>query len=201
MKNPKRVAAGKKGKRKGNANERALAKLFAEWWGHGEWARTPMSGGWANKEVREGFRTCGDVITTAPDFPFCLEAKKQEGWTLDQLIHNDACVVHAWWKQAVEETPPGLVPLLIIARNHIPQAVVFAQEQMEGLCMQVERPRDGHELAWSAHPCFIFEDHPKKTFLVITALENFMKVNPDIFGRRLPNVEPATGSSQANGQA
>jgi hypothetical protein len=124
-KNPNRVKAGKKSRRKGSSNELAIAKLFKEWWQKGEWARTPSSGGWATKDVREGFRTCGDIITTATDFPFCVEAKKQEGWHLEQLLTADKSLLYKWWDQAVDETPEGLVPMVVFNRNHLERLVML----------------------------------------------------------------------------
>ena len=123
-KNPNRVKAGRSAKRKGNSNERKLAKQFKEWWGHGEWAKTPSSGGWATKEVREDFRTCGDIITTAEDFPFCVEAKHQENWELLQLLSNANSPIYKFWAQTVEETPEPFIPLLIIRRNRREPVVI-----------------------------------------------------------------------------
>lgn len=123
-KNPVRVRAGKKSRTKGGTNEREIAKLFKAWWGSGEWARTPSSGGWATKSVREGFRTCGDVLTTALDFPFCIEAKKQEGWCLDQLLTADKSALYKFWDQTVEETPDSLIPMLVVNRNHVERLVI-----------------------------------------------------------------------------
>lgn len=198
MKNPKRVAAGKKSRSKGSNNERAVAKEFEAWWQHGQWARTPLSGGWASKDAREGFRTCGDIITTAADFPFCIELKKQEGWFLDQLIHNDKCVVLEWWKQAVDESPKGLIPLLVMARNHVPQAVVFQLEMLEALCVKVKWSGSDGWL-WSNHPLLVLEfPRDRHGMLVVMSLENFFKISPEAFGRRLPDVKP-TGQAEAIG--
>lgn len=123
MKDPRRVKAGRKSRRKGSGNERALAKLFESWWG-GQWARTPQSGGWSSKDVREGFRTCGDLITTSEDFPFCVEAKAEEGWHIEQLFTAPKSAIYRFWDQAVEETPDSLNPLLVFKRNHVEHLVM-----------------------------------------------------------------------------
>lgn len=172
----------KNSRRKGSTNERALAKMLREWWGHGEWVRTPLSGGWATADTREAFRTCGDIMTTATDFPFCPEAKKREKWTLDQLIHYDVCQILEWWAQAVGETPPDLTPLLIFARNHVPQAVMFDDAQVHKLVGTHLSP------PWYARPHFIF--HLGGRDLIITSLESFFTISPDVFGRKLPMNEP-----------
>lgn len=125
FKNPKRVAAGRKSKRKGNKAERDIAKLFQEWWGVGTFVRTPSSGGWATVAARETFRTCGDIITDQKDFPFTIENKAQEGWTLDQIFYNENALVIQWWKQTLSETPEGMHPLLVIKRNRFKPLVIF----------------------------------------------------------------------------
>lgn len=127
VKDPKRVAAGKRSKRKGNSNEREVAKLLAAWWGSGEWMRTPSSGGWGrSKQVRDDFNAAGDIVTTATDFPFCVEVKSEEGWELEQLLRSpDKCPIARWWKQAAEETPEGKHPLLLFTRKLRPWYAMF----------------------------------------------------------------------------
>jgi len=126
VKDPKRVAAGKRSKRKGNSNEREVAKMLAAWWGSGEWMRTPSSGGWGrSKQVRDDFNAAGDIVTTATDFPFCVEVKSEEGWELEQLLRSpEKCPIAKWWKQAVDETPEGKHPLLLFTRKMRPWFVM-----------------------------------------------------------------------------
>lgn len=116
-KDVKRVAAGKKSKRKGSSFELKIAKQLQEWWGDGQFARSPGSGGWGRPQHREGFNAAGDVITTSKTFPWCVECKHQEGWTLDQLLLNEGCIIWSWWEQAKDECPAGLIPLLIFKKN------------------------------------------------------------------------------------
>lgn len=181
-KDPKRVAAGRKSRTKGANAERQLAKLFATWWGKGEWARTPLSGGWATKEHREGFAVHGDIITTAKDFKFSIENKKQEGWTLDQLLHNEKCIILDWWKQACDETPKELVPLLVISRNHIPPSVVFSANWVTNRIWKFTIANDPclpHEhLKHMEYDTGEFGDN-----LTIMTLEDFFKINPKYMGR------------------
>jgi hypothetical protein len=186
-KNPMRQRAGRKSRNKGNNNERDLAAKFKAYWGWGEWARTPLSGGWATASAREAFRTCGDIITTAADFIFVVEGKKCEGWTLDQLIHNDKCIILSWWKQAEEETPKGMVPLLVIARNHIPHAVVFNASWFKVAFPHAYNRTPGPP--WMDYPHFVL-DHgfikavEEPSNYVFMSLENFFKIDPKYFGRK-----------------
>lgn len=168
-------------RQKGSVNERKIAQQLKAYWGHGDWVRTPLSGGWATPATREAFRTCGDIMTTALDWPFCPELKKHEKWTLDQLIHNEACKILGWWDQVIGETPPDLIPLLIFARNRIPQAVMFDDAQVHNLVGTSIAP------PWYAKPHFLF--HLKGRDLIITSLESFFSINPDLFGRKMPVSE------------
>jgi len=129
-KSPKRVAAGKKSRRKGASNENKIAKQLGAWWGSGEWARTPSSGGWSTKDTREGFKTCGDIISTAEDWPFTCELKKQESWTLETVILNEKSPIWEWWQQTIDETPEGMKPMLIFSRNYIKPLVMVYKEDM-----------------------------------------------------------------------
>ena len=126
-KSAKRVAAGKKSRRKGAGFELQAAKDFQAWWGKGSFARSPSSGGWGQKPVRDDFRACGDVITTAEDFPWVIECKNQEGWTLDQLLLNEKCIIWSWWKQVTEETSDGLIPMLVFKKNRQPPMVMVPE--------------------------------------------------------------------------
>lgn len=190
---------GVNGRAKGSRNELVLAKLFKEWWGHGEWARTPMSGGWATPGHRDGFRTHGDIITTALDFPFTVEAKKQEKWSLDALLHNEGCPVHAWYDQAVKGTPRDVMPLLVAARNLIPQVVIFEAARMQILLANLSSADPAIKARLDADPCHPWQLYPHMTFdrgvmnaveglpdFVILPLEYFFAIDPATFGRKLP---------------
>lgn len=107
------------GRAKGQNAERKLAKLFATWWG-GDFARTPLSGGFATSKFREDWNACGDLVTPDPTFPFCVESKKVEGWSLEQMLTSNKTKLHAWWEQTVKETPKGKIPLLVFTKNHAP---------------------------------------------------------------------------------
>lgn len=174
-KNPKRVAAGKKAKRKGSSNELKLAKQFKAWWGKGEWARTPASGGWSTKDNREGFRAVGDIMTTAVDFRYCIEAKKQEGWTLQQLLNNEKCIILDWWKQAVEETPSfDMWTMLVFARNYVKPIVGLEYYEMDTDLKYNIRDR--------AFPTFTYQCSGFSPIFMIS-LENLFKLDPKLFGK------------------
>lgn len=107
---------GVNGRKKGQAAERKLAKLFAQWWG-AEFARTPLSGGFATAKFREDWNASGDLVTPDPTFPFTVESKKVEGWHLEQILYSNKTLIHKWWEQTVRETPEGKISLLVFTRN------------------------------------------------------------------------------------
>lgn len=118
---------GVNGRTKGATAERKLAKLFAIWWGS-EFARTPLSGGFATVKFRNEWDAAGDLVTPDKSFPFCVESKKVEGWTLEQMLTSDKTLIHKWWEQTVKETPEGKIPLLVFTKNHAPLYVMMATE-------------------------------------------------------------------------
>jgi len=165
-------AIGRRSKRKGSSNERQIAKILQEYWGHGSWARTPASGGWAYGKHKEAFNTAGDIITTAPDWPWCCELKKHEGWTLDQLLHNEKPEFFNWWKQCVDATPDGQIPLLIAGRNRIPPIVAFDP-------LHYFKVFDN--LPWL--PKQHFDVKLDNNSFIIMGLQEFLTINPVEFGR------------------
>ena len=65
-------------------------------------------------------------------WPFCVECKKVEGWTLDSLLSPTVQGLWSWWSQACDQAArvADREPLLIFARNHRPTHVmVWASTQ------------------------------------------------------------------------
>ena len=185
-KNPKRVAAGKKSRRKGSANENQLAKLFKGWWGEGKWARTPSSGGWATPAHRESFRTCGDIITTDTVFPYCIEAKKEEGWDLDQLLTAPRSRLYRWWDQVTGETPEGMTPMLVAGRNRRERLVVTP-------CLLIEEWASMYP-ALVPHMSMCLEEH----HVVILSLKSLFSINANWLKVRLTDgTQTETDSTAA----
>lgn len=106
---------------KGHTAERKLVKLFEAWWGT-KFFRTPGSGAFATRGFAGMDLTdmSGDIITTDTSFPFCVESKKVEGWTLEQMLTSNKTKMHSWWEQTAKESPKGKIPLLVFTKNHTP---------------------------------------------------------------------------------
>ncbi|AMQ66633.1 RusA-like Holliday junction resolvase [Bacillus phage Shbh1] len=106
---------GKMSRNKGSAYELKVAKLLTDWWGEGKFSRVPASGGlhWAGDQ-----RVAGDIVPPVhANFPFVVECKKREGWTLDNVLLGTG-EVKDWWRQVVMDARRiDKVPILFFSRN------------------------------------------------------------------------------------
>lgn len=79
-------------------------------------ALMPIDGHWDNK---------GDFVVR-PDiaFPYTVEAKKEERWSLDGFT-NEKWVVWKWWRQCTSQAEKNKSqPLLLFTRNRAPNYVL-----------------------------------------------------------------------------
>lgn len=129
---------GRKNSRvKGSRAELDVAAAFSRWCGE-EVRRTPLSGGWSSAR----FGVTADLVCANPAFPFHVEIKHREGWTLDDLITgvraaHDKSVVQ-WWAQCVASCPRrpsgrrladfAKEPLLVFRRNRQPWLAMCRSE-------------------------------------------------------------------------
>jgi hypothetical protein len=108
---------------KGQRGENEVVAILQPWWQQIEpdekFVRTPKSGGWSIARVRGEFRAAGDVMTTSKIFPFCVEAKRREGWKLASFAQGRASPIWGWWRQAISAAiEQGTQPALFFRRNH-----------------------------------------------------------------------------------
>ena len=111
--------AGINSRDKGNRGERQVKDLLQKWW-KSDFAKTPSSGGFKTKKFREEWNAEGDVVTPDPTFPFSVEVKWQEDWTLDQILTSPKTKVWDWWEQAKRETSEEKHTLLVFKKNRQP---------------------------------------------------------------------------------
>lgn len=117
--------AGKKSRDKGANFERDVARAFSEAYGM-TFRRTPLSGGWAqDADVAAGDVVCVDD----PEFEWCIECKKSEGWRLESLLTGDRAWFDNWWQQLLDECPDGKWPVLIFSRNRCPKFAAVEYDQ------------------------------------------------------------------------
>lgn len=108
------ASQGRGARAKGSGYELKIAKEFSKWW-EGQFARTPGSGSlhWGSDQ-----RIAGDIVPPqGMDFPFVIECKKHEGWTLENVFLNTG-EPKDWWSQVVTDARRvKLIPMLIFSRN------------------------------------------------------------------------------------
>lgn len=122
----------KNSRAKGRRGERDVAKLLAKWWRKvdpkTEWKSTPCSGGWGGrdggKHVRAHFKASGDLMTTSTSFPFTIEVKHREAWSMRNLVAGRATPVWDWWIQAQNQADEeDGIAMLWFRKNNFPWLV------------------------------------------------------------------------------
>jgi len=127
-KDPKRVAAGVKSRRKGANFERKVANQFEKWLGIG-CRRTPMSGAYG-----EEWNMGGDLMFDRP-IPWFVELKRREGWRLESFFANNggSALAFRWATKAKEEAfASGKVPLVIFSKNHTIPFIMVPERHIVG---------------------------------------------------------------------
>lgn len=135
-KNPKKVSAGRRSRRKGSTFERYCCRLLSKWWFPDKdfngisadklpFFRSPNSGGWATKRKfhrNERIDAMSGDIVCPDNFPYQPEMKNREGWTFEQYFRdNPGFVLWEWWEQTVEQAErAGKKPLLLFTKNRSP---------------------------------------------------------------------------------
>lgn len=110
------------GRDKGNKAELEVARLIAPWWQQLEpgalFIRTPLSGGWLSG--RDSFDARGDLMVKgAPRFPWLLEVKRREAWSLQNVEDGLASPVWGWWRKACSDAIAAKrLPMLWARQNH-----------------------------------------------------------------------------------
>lgn len=111
------MGIGKKSKSKGSRGERITRDKFTEWWGS-KFTSSPQSGAFATRTQFSSM--AGDLVTDDESFPFCVENKNQEDWTLEELFTAPSSRLFEFWKQTVGQTPEGKIPMLVFTKNYRP---------------------------------------------------------------------------------
>ena len=159
---------------KGSKFERHVAGLFGAWWGC-DFKRTPMSGG--------SVHASGDIVPVAPAkddparegkllavsrWPFSVECKAQEGWSVDQLLTSPsksslAKFLRQCFSGAKRERSNNDVPLLVAKRNNF-MPLVFVQCSFD--------LRESNALCWLS---FLDNDGIGR-WVWVYSLEDFLKL-------------------------
>lgn len=121
-----RSRLGRRSRRKGANYERKVKKWFEDKLGI-TLERTPQSGGFAKN--RNLSRVKGDLNTLDDNVELLLhiECKDQKNWSLK-----------SWWKQAIEECPPGKIPIVVYHQTQLNENGVRVQEADDFVMIRVK---------------------------------------------------------------
>jgi hypothetical protein len=123
------ASRGKGAKNKGSSFERKIAKEFGIKLFNNPEAlkRTPLSGG----GVWKGDIQLSPEVDLPPSaFPYCIECKNEENWTLETLFREvSKSVVFSWWQQVIKSCPASKIPIVVMTRNFYPVFVMYKESK------------------------------------------------------------------------
>lgn len=126
-----------RGKAKGSAFERKIAKELSLWLTRGkddkQLIRSVLSGGWKGAREKDGWRQVGDLAPNGPlgekfRKKFAIECKHRKQINLLTLwqrsIKGD--LLPTWWRKLVKDSKAaGVTPMLIFRSNGFPVLVIL----------------------------------------------------------------------------
>ena len=132
-------------KKKGNKAELEVARILEPWWRQLEpeatFVRTPRSGGWT--QGRDLFDARGDLMVKgAPRFPFLVEVKRREKWSLENFEEGKPCPVWGWWVGACRDAEHAKRRPMLWTRHNRREWIVLVPETGKG----------GSDFVWGSAP-------------------------------------------------
>ena len=112
----------------GNTFERKMAKSFSLWWAGDEISISRVSGSGARKHIAMYGGDLQPSSAKAEPFPFCIECKKQQRWSLNNLLLGlPGEPLFGFLGQCIEAArqAENNIPLLVCAANRQPPLVFF----------------------------------------------------------------------------
>lgn len=174
---------GRMSKQKGSSYELETAKMLTEWWGGGNFSRVPASGGlhWADDQ-----RVAGDIIPPPKaDFPFVIECKKREEWTIEHIL-LDIGQPREWWSQVVTDARRvKLVPLLMFSRNRAKNFIMLPYT----IEMYEELSRKGYDTMVTTVTFPNIRKEPQVFEVIVTTYETFTQLSPDTYRQYAKGLE------------
>jgi hypothetical protein len=165
------ASQGRGAKVKGSGYELKIAKLFSPWWG-GQFHRVPGSGSlhWGDDN-----RVAGDIAAPQGlDFPFVVECKKHEGWTMDHVLLNIGDPFK-WWGQVVTDARRvRKVPLLIFSRNRAKDYVMVPFSNM----LYTKLLSLGNDHMRTTVAIKNIRDEEQLFDVIVTTFDTFSKLSP-----------------------
>ena len=166
-------------KSKGSAFERKVARLIAAYLGVDQSVikRT---------QPQDPFRQIhGDI--EIPEhlrdrFPYTIENKAVEGWTLESFMSKSNNLLIKWAEQAIDARVAGTYAIVMFTRNYMP-IFVFLVEERDSFGM------DSMDIYPT--PCaFIDFDINEKSYMgILFTLDKFFEYNNGVFNKEQNNVK------------
>ena len=142
---------------KGSRGELEVRDLLRAWWAPVEPGlsieRAPSSGGW---HAAAAFRAAGDLVVPAgARFPWSVEVKRREDWSLPSLLRGGQSPVWTWWAQATRDALRNRAwPLLWCRRSRSPWVVLADARQAKLAGVAPEWTWIGDVVGWPG-PVFL----------------------------------------------
>lgn len=133
---------GRASRQKGSRAELEVAELIKLWLRDehpaAEVIRTPASGGhWA----RDALTSRGDLIIKQAPFPWCVEVKRREDWTLERFTNGRPSPALEWWGQACRDAAAAkLAPMLWARRSNADWLVLLPRKALALACPRAPMP-------------------------------------------------------------
>ena len=162
---------GRKSKNKGSAYELKIAKLMSLWWQE-DFHRVPASGGlhWGADS-----RVAGDIVPPQDlDFPFVIECKKREEWTMDHIL-LDISQPKEWWAQVVNDARRvKKVPMLIFSRNRAKDFVMIPYAESFYSLLDLNH----HDVVRTTVTIKNIREEVQKFDVIVTTMDNIKRIPP-----------------------
>ena len=121
-------------KQKGDNFERLIARQIGEWWegDKDSFWRTSGSGSRAHRDdIHPG--DIGPVKNLKTLFPFCIECRNRESWTIDEIFKSSVPDLLVWTVENIDVAGPNYLSLIIAKRKYNPPLAVFPNWERENL--------------------------------------------------------------------
>jgi len=104
---------------KGKEFEKAVGKRLGVWWWGEPFPRAYGSG--SSTTLSKGDVFQGGDLYVPKNFPWSVECKAQEGWTLDSMFVGRFKLLEFWWEQTCRDAEKVKKrPMLVFTRNFAP---------------------------------------------------------------------------------
>lgn len=79
--------------------------------------------------MRGNYRVAGDISSTSTSWPFTVEVKRREAWSMTNLVAGRPSPVWEWWEQTVKAArEEDGIPMLWLRRSKMPWMVLLPED-------------------------------------------------------------------------